>query len=223
MSNTAQDIAEGRAAWQRLRNRARASWDDWKLVGRALTAGRNEVMAAAGVNSPFGKSYTRKMAAWLAETGFDSVGQQVRSRLMLCLDHLDEIEHWRTTLTDEQRTRWAHPDSVWMHYSRSLQPARNDVSSPHLAPHFVQHKHHKPAEAGRRGGGAVYWDGESIRRAAAAIHETYASGDCYLIARRALEAAVRDEADLLELLRPNTAMSALPRRADVVGAAGYGR
>jgi hypothetical protein len=37
-----------------------------------------------------------------------------------------------------------------------------------------------------------------------------------------LEAAVRSEADLIELLPPNTvAMSALPRRTDVVSVAGY--
>ena len=47
------------------------------------------------------------------------------------------------------------------------------------------------------------------------------SNDIFRLARVALEAAIRSEADLLELLPPDTdTMSALPRRTDVVGAVG---
>jgi hypothetical protein len=43
-----------------------------------------------------------------------------------------------------------------------------------------------------------------LRRAAAAIHES-GSSDCLVLARRALEAAVRCEGDLVALLPPATA------------------
>ena len=139
------------------------------------------------------------------------VEQQVRSRLMLCLDHLDGIEAWRKTLDDEQRTRWAHPDTIWMHYRRSLQPVRRPAG---------RHVQDTP-NSDRRGGRPIFWDGDSIKRAAMALREN-CSGDFYVMARKALEAAIRDEGDLFALLRPETgAMSALPRRADIVGSAGY--
>ena len=68
---------------------------------------------------------------------------------------------------------------------------------------------------------AIHWPGDAIRRAACAIREVYSS-DFYVMARRALEAAVRNEVDLLELVPPDTVtMSALPRRTDVVSAAGH--
>jgi hypothetical protein len=44
----------------------------------------------------------------------------------------------------------------------------------------------------------------------------------FRLARVALEAAIRSEGDLIELLSPDTiATSALPRRTDVVSAAGH--
>ena len=70
-----------------------------------------------------------------------------------------------------------------------------------------------------------------LKRAADAIRDSK-SGDCIVLARRALEAAVRTESDLLELLHPDreanstlqrsreVTMSALPQGADVIGAVG---
>ena len=76
------------------------------------------------------------------------------------------------------------------------------------------------AKASHKNGKPVYWPGDAIRRAASAIREVY-STDLYVMARRALEAAVRNEDDLLELLPPDTVtMSGIPRRTDVVSAVG---
>jgi hypothetical protein len=71
-----------------------------------------------------------------------------------------------------------------------------------------------------------------VRRAATAIREAN-SNDIFLLARRALEAAIRNESDLLALsppeqsakLKPHRAagMSALPRRAETVGTTGHVR
>jgi hypothetical protein len=60
-----------------------------------------------------------------------------------------------------------------------------------------------------------------LRRAAMALRECR-SNDIFVLARSALENAIRNEADLVELLSPD-ATSALPQRTDVVRAAGYGR
>jgi hypothetical protein len=60
-----------------------------------------------------------------------------------------------------------------------------------------------------------------LRRAATAFREC-SSNDIFRLARVALEAAIRSEADLVELLDPHAvAMSALPRRTDAVSPTGY--
>jgi hypothetical protein len=48
---------------------------------------------------------------------------------------------------------------------------------------------------GHAGGRPVFWSGEHIRRAACAIRETY-STDFFVMARKALEADVRNEDDV---------------------------
>jgi hypothetical protein len=64
---------------------------------------------------------------------------------------------------------------------------------------------------------------EMLRRAAAAIRESR-SNDCVVLAKAALQAAIRNESDLGELLAPGAgAMSALIQKADIVSAAGHGR
>ena len=57
--------------------------------------------------------------------------------------------------------------------------------------------------AGKGHGKAIHWPGDAIRRAAFAIREVY-STDFYVMPRRALEAAVRNEDNLHELLPPDT-------------------
>ena len=62
---------------------------------------------------------------------------------------------------------------------------------------------------------------DMLRRAAVALREC-TSNDIFRLARVALEAAIRSEADLVELLSPDAiAMSALPQRTDVVSPTGY--
>jgi hypothetical protein len=51
---------------------------------------------------------------------------------------------------------------------------------------------------GRCYGRAIHWPQDALKRAAAAIRE--ASSDTFVLARRALEAAIRSEAALLVLL-----------------------
>jgi hypothetical protein len=62
---------------------------------------------------------------------------------------------------------------------------------------------------------------DMLRRAAVALREC-GSNDIFRLARTALEAAIRCEADIVKLLDPHAvAMSALPQRTDVVSAAGH--
>jgi hypothetical protein len=107
--------------------------------------------------------------------------------------------------------RLNHVGAIWAHWrrrkqdsSRSAPAVRNFVNAA-----MPSHKHGKP----------VYFSQEALRRAATALRECR-SNDIYTAARPVLEAAIRSENDLIELLSPDTAaMSALPRRADVVSPA----
>jgi hypothetical protein len=88
----------------------------------------------------------------------------------------------------------------------------------------IAHRQHvvsgaKPHRTGR----PIYWPQDAIRRAATALRECR-SNDTFTLARIALEAALRSESDLIDLLPSDAAaMSALTRRTVVVGGIGYVR
>ena len=100
-------------------------------------------------------------------------------------DHLDEITRWRDGLPEAKQRRLNHPGGVWHAWRRATaaEPRREPVKGAY----------------GHAGGRPVLWSGEHIRRAACAIRETY-STDFFVIGRKALEADVRNEDDVDELL-----------------------
>jgi hypothetical protein len=211
MSDRADDtISEGVAAWSRIRECSRKSFDDWIAVAQALAVGRSQAMQEARANRPIGTSYVRAFGSWKRDCGFSDISPQETYRGLQVLEHLSEIRQWRDSLPESHRRRMNSPSACWHSWKRATKvetgtPTRRCV------------KGTKP----KGNGHAIHWNGDAIRRAASAIRETY-STDFFITARRALEAAVRNQADLVELLPPNTvAMSALPRRTDVVSAAGY--
>jgi hypothetical protein len=179
---------------------------DWLQVGYPLQIGRNAVFRAAGINAPFGKVYTRFMSNWLRSNQFDDIGQQVRYRLLQCVENIIAIEKWRGTLDESRRLRFNHPDSVWHHWKRSTSsaPSRCTNRNPRQwngTSKAVSGGYHRP----------VNFDQDMTRRAAIAIGENW-SNDTYRLAAVALRAAIRNEADLLALLP--AASGAPPRAAD---------
>ena len=50
MTDSVDNVAAGRAAWARPRDRDRATWSDWLDVARALAVGRTEALKAADTN-----------------------------------------------------------------------------------------------------------------------------------------------------------------------------
>jgi hypothetical protein len=60
----------------------------------------------------------------------------------------------------------------------------------------------------------IYWPSDAVLRAATAIREAN-STDIFVLARRTLEAAIRNEADLLALLP--LVLSAAPRPQQALG------
>jgi hypothetical protein len=208
MTDSADHVAEGRAAWQRLRDHGRKSFDDWIAVARALAIGRTEALKSAETNKPVGSRYNRLMGIWLVDHGLDDVNNQERYRALLILQNLDAISAWRAGLDEAQRRRHSHPNSVWFAWKRAT--AKSEPRREHV----------KRSAKAWRPGRPIYFNQDMIRRAAMAMRTC--GPDIFRAARVCLEAAIRSESDLIELLSPDAiAMSALPRRTDVVSAAGH--
>ncbi len=102
MTDSSDMVAEGRQAWQRLRQRA--TWADWLAVGRALLISRTEALKAAGTNRCVGTRYIA--GDWLRQNGLDDIAAQERYRLMLILEHLPAIEQWRGGLPESEQRKF---------------------------------------------------------------------------------------------------------------------
>jgi hypothetical protein len=103
-------IRHGQQAWHRLgRDDA---WEHWTHVGAAVVIGRSRAMHEAAVNRPVGRRYKLLFAAWLKKFGFENIDKADRCRLFAVMDHLEEIETWRATLTPTERLRLNHPSAV---------------------------------------------------------------------------------------------------------------
>jgi hypothetical protein len=202
-------IEAGKAAWARLKDRDRLNWADWILIGHALQIGRDQSMKAAGCNTPFGKKYTHAIGVWLIENGLDGIGQQVRWRLLQCMESLPAIERWRAGLDETRRNRIAHPDSIWMHFQRDAKG--HTAKSPAQRASVQRNRSGKAFSGGYFP--AVRFSGDMIRRAAVAMRESWCN-DTFKMAAIALQAAIRNQQDLLELLPPDPpAKSSPPRRS----------
>ena len=109
--------------------RKRRGWSDWIAIGEALQVGRAEVMRDAHTNQPTGRRYEKAMAEWLVANGFREIDKGVRSRLLECLQHRTEIDQWLSRLTDSERFRFNHPNTVLKRWKGSTA-----VPDPNAAP-----------------------------------------------------------------------------------------
>jgi hypothetical protein len=100
--------------------RKRRGWDDWLLIAEALQAGRTEVMRALHTNEAAGRRYEKAIGNWLIANGFKEINKATRSQLLDCLKHKVEIEKWRSQLTDAERFKFNHPDTVLRKWKTSI-------------------------------------------------------------------------------------------------------
>jgi hypothetical protein len=97
---------------QEAMDRKRRSWADWLLIAEALQAGRTEVMRALHTNEPHGRRFEKAMGEWLIANKFKEINKATRCQLFDCLKHKIELEKWRARLTDSERWKFNHPDTV---------------------------------------------------------------------------------------------------------------
>jgi hypothetical protein len=186
MNDAVDTVAEGRAAWQQIKENSRRSWDGWLKVGKAIAFGRAEAMRQSKANRPVGTAYVRVFGAFLRDNGFSDTSNQERYAILKILEHLPAVTAWRDGLPEAQRRRHNHP-SLWNTYRNASKAATDTPARP-----YVRSKSHRP-------GRPVYFSQDMLRRAAMAIAEC-GSPDIFRLARVCLEAAIRSENDIAALL-----------------------
>ena len=140
--------------------RKRRGWDDWLLIAEALQAGRTEVTRALHTNETSGRRYEKAMGDWLIANGFKEINKATRSQLLDCLKHKSEIQAWRARLTDSERWKFNHPDTVLRKWKASIavpDPNKQPKPSPykklqaeHMA--LIEERDHYKREYERGGG-----------------------------------------------------------------------
>jgi hypothetical protein len=155
---------------QEAMERKRRGWEDRLAIGKALEAGRAEVIRSLHTNKPHGRRFEKAMGGWLIANRFKEINKATRSQLLDCLKHKTEIEKWRAQLTDSERWKFNHPDTVLKKWKAStVVPDPN--ASPKVTPYaklqtehmaLIEERDRYKAEV-ERGGGDL-WTAEDRPR-----------------------------------------------------------
>jgi hypothetical protein len=193
MTTGVDPVSEGREAWAKI-NRA-TSFASWKAIALAVAIGRQSALREANSNKPFGKKYAAAINRWLDEHGFREMSCGIRSACCVLADHMEQIESWRNSLPGAKRCQ-NQPEVIVRNWRR----AGKATSRPRQQKIILQHMTSEAARKGR----AIFWPQDAMRRAHTAMLDSR-STDLLVLARLALQAAIRCEGDLLALLddRPN--------------------
>lgn len=121
----------------------------------------------------------------------DGVSAPERYHIGLVLDQLPEITAWRDGLPEAKQRALNSPSATWFAWRRSCGEKKAPKEKP--APF---EKQLTEARATKK---PLYWPQDALRRAHEAMLKSQSS-DLRVLARAALQAAVRCEADLLAIL-----------------------
>lgn len=198
-------VAEAREAWARIKEHGRKSFDDWICVARALAIGRTAALKAAGTNRAVGSKYNIAAGKWLTDHQLDGITATERYRALRVLEHLDAIELWRAGLDEAKRRTYNSPSATWHAWRRSLKPATPAPQRRHIVERITA------AADKSRQGKPVYWSQAALRRAHEGMLKSK-STDLLILARAALENAIRCEGDLLALLNEPKSLPPPPPR-----------
>ena len=175
-------VAQGRAAWERIKSRSKPMFDDWLLIGTALVLGRSICMAAAGIEVPYGPRYHAQIKRWLAENGLSDLDSHERLGAIFCAENQAKIEKWRAGLPEVARLRANHPNTILKHFRMGTVPQRQ-------GPKTTCARIDRPSQ-------------DMLRRVAAKMRENW-TNDVYRLAAIAIQAVASDpDRDALFRLPP---------------------
>jgi hypothetical protein len=189
-SHSDQIIRRGQEAFERLRR----VWPDWMAIAEALQLGRAEVMRELHTNSLTGRRYEEAMAKWLAAHSFETIDKGTRHRLLECLQHKIEIETWRSGLTESERQRFNHPDTVLRRWKKAT-AAHKEELEPKLSPYKKLEADHmavieerdRMTRAIERGGGDLWNADDRAEDLARFMRDTLGEAKAKKVARAILD------------------------------------
>ena len=113
------------------RIRKGSHWSDWGFIADGFAVGRSKAMHASGSNKPYGKGYTEKFAAWMAERPWAKrIDKSTRNHLLWVADHRSEIEAWRETLAQNERDKLNHPTNLKRKFESAQRVSAKDPALP---------------------------------------------------------------------------------------------
>ena len=165
-------VAQGRAAWERIKSRSKPMYDDWLLIGAALILGRRACMAAAGIEVPYGPRYHAQIKRWLEQNGLSDLDSHERLGAIFCVENQAKIEKWRAGLPEVARLRANHPNTILKHFRFGTVPQRQGPKTATCA------RIDRPSQ-------------DMLRRVAAKLRENW-TNDVYRLAAIAIAAVASD-------------------------------
>jgi hypothetical protein len=203
MSDVDHDQIElGREAWAAIHHAT--SFESWKAIALAVAIGRKHALREAGSNTPYGKKYSVAIRHWLDANEFREMPFGIRSSCCVLADNIDAIQSWRATLPASEQASQNHPQVIMRRYRRATEAEVSQIRR-----HVVTKVTAKATK--RAPCTTVRWPQAAIKRAGDAMRQSW-SNDCYRLATIALQAAIRDERDILELLPADPPPKPAPRQ-----------
>jgi hypothetical protein len=111
----------------------KSSFEDWTLVGEAVVIARtygNRAVGRKERTNVFRSILSTQGLGWLTERS--SVPCLVHLEQMM--SRLEEVLKWRAGLSEQERTAWASPQSVYLRFLSNNPRARNGPFKAHKGP-----------------------------------------------------------------------------------------
>ncbi len=191
-------VCRGQAAIARQRR----AFEDWLDIAEALLVGRTVVMRATHTNTPTGARFEKAMAEWLIANSFREIDKAARCRLLECLQHRAEIEVWRSRLTDSERFRFNHPNTVWRKWraATSVPVSNTEIKLSAVAKFkarvaFLEEENHRMRRDIERGGGDLWTRDDRAQDIAQVILATLSKTKAKDVAHAILRELKKDESN----------------------------
>jgi hypothetical protein len=192
-------IAEGRAAWTRIRESGKTTFSDWMAIGGALLVLRAQAMRESKSNSCYGPRYQASINRLLDSNGLQDIDSHERRGAIIMVEHRAEIERWRNGLDEVARRRANHPNTIVAHWRRNSSPRRSGPKPKPKEPRLPVPAMVAVDGAPQAHGKPIHHSGEAVKRAAMCLRANWRNNDVFVVARLMLESAYRTDHDLLAI------------------------
>ncbi len=112
------DIAAGQKAYRELMNNASLDWTHWYAAILGLRGLRTLAFDKAGTANMRSQAFRDAMSALLTlrkHVVYDQMERGDRSACYKLMDRLEDINDWYVSLSNPEKLRWKHPETVAKH------------------------------------------------------------------------------------------------------------